>query len=84
VTLSRAATNSTDAPLPSSSSARDVAYAEARGDILGPHTFLLMQLGEGLVLIGGMHLRPHRVPGEVDLGGVMFGVEDAADRLLLL
>ena len=56
--------------------------AEPRRDVLGAHAVLIVQLGERLVLIGGMHVGADGVLGEADLGPVMLGVENATDRLV--
>ena len=43
-----------------------------------------MQLGESLVLVGGVHVGADRVFGKADLGRAVLGIEDAADRLVRL
>jgi hypothetical protein len=52
-----------------------------RGDILGGHAFLMVQLGKRLELVGRVHRRPDDVFGEADLMGIVVGIENAAHRL---
>jgi hypothetical protein len=59
-------------------------HGKPRGNVLGSHAFLVVQLGERLELVGGMHGRPDDVFRETDLVGVVGGIEHAPHRLGLL
>jgi hypothetical protein len=41
-----------------------------------------VQLGESLVLVGGVHVGVDRVLGKADLGGAVLGVEKAGDCIV--
>jgi len=43
---------------------------------------LAVQLGESLILVGGAHVATDGIFGKADLGRAVFGVENAADRLV--
>jgi hypothetical protein len=55
-------------------------HAEPRRDVLGAHAVLGVQLGECLVLVGGVHRALQGILGKADFCGNAFRQDMARDR----